>query len=84
MNWQLKSILNKATEHLDITLAVVGRSLSIPLTIYYGANYGDGFTLDGLLSFAAIDDGVLREDYRGGFLGPIRPRLEWNTKRCES
>jgi len=37
-----------------------------------------------LLSFAAIDDGVLSEDYRGGFLDPIRPRLEWNTKRCES
>jgi lipopolysaccharide transport system ATP-binding protein len=50
----------------------------------YGANYGDGFILDSLLSFAAIDDGVLRRDYRGGFLGPIRPRLEWNTRRCDS
>ena len=50
MNWQLRSILNEATEHLAITLAVVGYSLSIPLTIYHGANYGNGFTLDGLLS----------------------------------
>jgi len=34
MNWQSRSILNKAIEHLDITLATLGCILSIPLTVY--------------------------------------------------
>ncbi len=47
------------------------------------AQWSDYFRLDGVLSFTAVDDGVLRGDYFGTYLGALRPKLEWNTRRYE-
>jgi lipopolysaccharide transport system ATP-binding protein len=46
-----------------------------------GAHWGGSFRVDNVLSFSAIDDGVLRGDYFWNYAGPLRPRLEWNTRR---
>jgi lipopolysaccharide transport system ATP-binding protein len=48
-----------------------------------GAQWSDYFRVDGILSFTAIDDGVLSRDYHGTYLGVFRPRLEWTTRRWE-
>ena len=54
MNLQLKSILSKATEHLDITLAALGCILSIPLTLYLqAAIHRPIYTTVGIISFLA-------------------------------
>lgn len=42
-------------------------------------HWADYFRLENVLSFSAIDDGVLRGDYYGIHLGALRPKLEWNT-----
>jgi lipopolysaccharide transport system ATP-binding protein len=52
--------------------------------IGFGAHWSDQFRVDNTLSFSAIDDGILRGDYYGGYGGPLRPRLEWSTRRHES
>ncbi|HEY4712528.1 MAG TPA: ABC transporter ATP-binding protein [Dehalococcoidia bacterium] len=52
--------------------------------IGFGAHFSDQFRVDSALSFSAIDDGILRGDYYGGYGGPLRPRLEWRTRRYES
>lgn len=52
--------------------------------IGFGAHWGDQFRVDNALAFSAIDDGILRGDYYGGYGGPLRPRLEWRTRRYES
>jgi lipopolysaccharide transport system ATP-binding protein len=52
--------------------------------IGFGAHWGDQFRVDNALSFSAIDDGILRGDYYGGYGGPLRPRLEWSTRQYES
>jgi lipopolysaccharide transport system ATP-binding protein len=43
-------------------------------------NWSDGFRVDNVLSFDAIDDGILKGDYHGDYSGPIRPFLKWSTK----
>jgi lipopolysaccharide transport system ATP-binding protein len=43
--------------------------------------YGANFAIEGLLSFDAEDDGVLKADFLGGFGGYVRPRLQWVTER---
>jgi lipopolysaccharide transport system ATP-binding protein len=42
-------------------------------------NWSDGFRADHVLSFYALDDGVLKRDYPGNFSGVVRPRLIWKT-----
>jgi len=44
------------------------------------AQWSEYFRLEGVLSFTAIDDGVLGRDYYGTYLGALRPKLEWNTR----
>jgi lipopolysaccharide transport system ATP-binding protein len=39
----------------------------------------DSFTVDRVISFDAVDDGVLKGDYFGGYGGVIRPKLKWET-----
>ncbi len=39
----------------------------------------ESFIAQHVFSFEALDDGVLKRDYRGGFSGPIRPKLLWDT-----
>lgn len=43
------------------------------------AHWGDSFTADHVISFDAVDDGVLKGDYFGGYGGVIRPKLQWTT-----
>jgi lipopolysaccharide transport system ATP-binding protein len=47
------------------------------------AQWSDYFRIDNVLSFSMIDDGVLSKDYHGTYLGAMRPKLEWNTRRFE-
>jgi len=44
--------------------------------------YGANFAAEGLLSFEAQDDGVLKGDFLAGFGGYLRPRLPWVTERA--
>ena len=53
------------------------------MLIGFGANWVDPFRLDNVISFSAIDDGVLRGGYYGDYSGIVRPRLEWDTRRYE-
>jgi lipopolysaccharide transport system ATP-binding protein len=46
----------------------------------FAANWTDQFLADRVLSFQAVDDGLLRGDYYGGYSGPIRPKLLWETE----
>ncbi len=57
----------------DFTIQIAG----------FGAQWGDGFVLDHVISFSAVDAGTLRADYHGRYLGPLRPRLEWKTRRAD-
>lgn len=55
MNLQLKPILSKAIEHLDVTLAILGCILSIPLTLYLQAAIGRPlYTTVGVISFLSF------------------------------
>jgi lipopolysaccharide transport system ATP-binding protein len=45
----------------------------------FAAHGTDPFTVDQIVSFEALDDGRLRGDYYGGYGGPLRPKLEWET-----
>jgi hypothetical protein len=47
--------------------------------IGFSSNWTDHFRVDQVVSFEAVDDGVLRGDYYGGYGGPLRPRLTWET-----
>lgn len=40
----------------------------------------DGFRADQVLSFDALDDGILKRDYPGNYGGVIRPKLMWKTE----
>ena len=42
-------------------------------------NWSDGFRADHVLSFYALDDGVLKRDYPGNYGGVVRPKLKWKT-----
>lgn len=46
------------------------------------AHWSDSFTVDHVISFDAIDDGILKGDYPGGYGGVIRPKLNWQTMPC--
>ncbi len=46
----------------------------------FSDNWSDGFREDNVLSFDAIDDGILKGDYHGDYGGPIRPLLKWHTE----
>jgi lipopolysaccharide transport system ATP-binding protein len=46
----------------------------------FSGNWSDGFREDNVLSFDAIDDGILKGDYHGDYSGPIRPSLKWHTE----
>jgi lipopolysaccharide transport system ATP-binding protein len=50
--------------------------------IGFSANWTDPFRVDQVVSFEAIDDGVLRGDYYGPYGGPLRPRFPWETVAC--
>lgn len=52
--------------------------------IGFGAHRTDQFVVHNVLSFSAIDDGILGGTDYGFYPGPLRPRLEWNTRRCET
>jgi lipopolysaccharide transport system ATP-binding protein len=41
------------------------------------------YRLDHILSFDAIDDGVIRGDYHGKYEGIVRPKLPWRTEHIE-
>jgi lipopolysaccharide transport system ATP-binding protein len=41
--------------------------------------WGDGFRADFVISFDAVDDGVLKGDYPWSYGGVVRPRLVWKT-----
>jgi len=45
----------------------------------FAAQWTDPFTVDQVVAFEALDDGHLRGDYYGGYGGPLRPKLEWET-----
>ncbi|HEV7843463.1 MAG TPA: ABC transporter ATP-binding protein [Pyrinomonadaceae bacterium] len=45
----------------------------------FSANWTDHFRVDQVVSFEAIDDGLLRGDYYGPYGGPLRPRFPWET-----
>lgn len=44
-------------------------------------NWYEGFRVENVLSFDAVDDGVLKGDYHGNYSGPIRPLLSWHTEK---
>ncbi len=46
-----------------------------------GAYWSDIFTIEKVVAFDAIDDGVLKGDYSGGYGGAVRPKLIWETVR---
>jgi lipopolysaccharide transport system ATP-binding protein len=48
----------------------------------FSANWTDQFLVERVISFQAIDDGLLRGDYYGGYSGSIRPKLFWETSHC--
>jgi len=50
--------------------------------IGFSANWTDHFRVDQVVSFEAVDDGVLRGDYYGVFGGPLRPKFPWETVAC--
>ena len=50
----------------------------------FTGNWIDGFRIDNILAFDAIDDGVLKGDYHGDYGGCIRPFLEWTTTENNS
>jgi lipopolysaccharide transport system ATP-binding protein len=45
----------------------------------FADNWSDGFRIDNILSFDALDDGILKGDYHGDYSGCIRPALRWTT-----
>ena len=45
----------------------------------FSGGWTDGFRVENVLSFDAIDDGVLKGDYPGTYGGYIRPSLRWTT-----
>jgi lipopolysaccharide transport system ATP-binding protein len=45
----------------------------------FSAQWSDPFTVDRAVGVEAVDDGILRGDYYGGYGGPLRPRLAWET-----
>jgi lipopolysaccharide transport system ATP-binding protein len=45
------------------------------------AYWSEGFRADFVISFDAVDDGVLKGDYPGGYGGVVRPKLSWKTER---
>ena len=47
--------------------------------IGFDSEMSNPFKIENILHFEAIDDGVLKGDYSGGYGGFFRPRLEWNT-----
>jgi lipopolysaccharide transport system ATP-binding protein len=49
----------------------------------FSANWTDQFLIDHVISFEAIDDGLLRGDFYGNFSGVVRPRLSWETRAGE-
>ena len=40
-------------------------------------------TVDQILCIRAVDDGVLKGDYHGGYGGYLRPKLSWKTQTLE-
>ena len=36
------------------------------------------------VSFVVHDSGAMRQEYTGGWLGVVRPRLNWTTERVEA
>lgn len=49
----------------------------------FSANRSDFLSLDRVLYFEGIDDGVLRGDFPGNFQGFVRPKLDWLTDMVE-
>jgi lipopolysaccharide transport system ATP-binding protein len=43
------------------------------------AYWNDSFRADHVISFDALDDGVLKGDYPGSYGGVVRPKLSWKT-----
>ena len=46
-------------------------------------NWYEGFRVENVLSFDAVDDGVLKGDYHGNYSGPVRPLLSWHTEQIQ-
>lgn len=74
---QLSLGIYRTTCHLPGHLLNEGR-FYISL-VGFSAARSDPVVLDRILSFDAIDDGVLRGDFHGNFSGVIRPKLDWRT-----
>jgi len=39
--------------------------------------------VDDVVSFSVIDTGAMRREYKGAWIGSVRPRLRWSTERLE-
>jgi len=42
-------------------------------------SWRERFTINNVLTFEAVDDGILKRDYWGNYRGIIRPKLTWKT-----
>jgi lipopolysaccharide transport system ATP-binding protein len=47
----------------------------------YSAQWSDHFNLENVVSFHAIDDGILKKDYGGTYGGAFRPKFQWSTNK---
>ena len=45
------------------------------------ANWSDPFTMERVIAFECIDDGVLKGDYFGPYGGCVRPALQWTCHK---
>lgn len=43
-------------------------------------HWTEHFSADNILVFEALEDGVLRRDYSGGYASAIRPKFQWDTE----
>jgi len=45
----------------------------------FSNHFSEGFNAENILTFEAIDDGVLKKDFNGGYGGVFRPELKWES-----
>jgi len=74
----MRAGMYRSTCYLPGDLLNAGK-FHVSIAAFSGSWIG-GFKVEKAVSFQAIDDGVLSEDYTGQYGGPIRPRLRWKTE----